>query len=101
MKNNIVEKFKLNPLYGRVLIKRTCVEEEKVGSIIVPGTVKEAKQTGKVIAVGSGKMSGDGSIIPLQVKVGDTVLFEKYAGTAFKDDYIIIREDELLATIEG
>jgi len=91
---------KIRPLYDRVLIKRLEVEEKTQGGIIIPDTAKEKGQTGEVVAVGTGKLSKDGSITPLQVKAGDKVYFGKYSGTDVGDDHIILREDEILGIVE-
>ena len=91
---------KIRPLYDRVLIKRLEKEEKTEGGIIIPDTAKEKGQTGKVIAVGNGRLSKDGTVTPLLVKEGDTVYFGKYAGTDAGDDHIIIREDEILGIVE-
>jgi len=91
---------KIRPLYDRVLVKRLETEEKTQGGIIIPDTAKEKGQTGKVIAVGNGRLSKDGTISPLQVKAGDIVYFGKYAGTDTGDDHLIIREDEILGVVE-
>ena len=95
----------LTPLHDRSLVQRTEEEEEqKVGGIIIPDSAKEKPQQGKVIAVGAGKADKDGKRIPLDVKQGDTILFGKYSGQEVKvdgDDYLIMREDEVLAVVEG
>jgi chaperonin GroES len=94
--------MKVQPLYDRVLLKRIEQKEQKKGGIIIPDTAKEKPMEGKVIAVGSGKVE-KGQRIPLEVKVGDTVLFGKYAGTEIKIDnqeHVILREDEVLGIIK-
>jgi chaperonin GroES len=93
--------MKIQPLGDRVLVEPKKEAEEKIGSIIVPDTAKEKPQEGKVIAVGAGKYE-DGKLVPLEVKVGDTVLYGKYSGTEVKQsgqDYLIIRESDILAKI--
>ena len=93
----------LRPLHDRILVQRIEEEEQKVGGIIIPDTAKEKPQQGKVIAVGKGRIEKDGKISPLDVKAGDTVLFGKYAGQEIKIDgneYLIIREEEVLGVIE-
>ena len=95
--------MKVKPLYDRLLIKRVEEKEAKHGGIIIPDTAKEKPMEGKVIAVGSGRVEKDGKQIPLTVKVGDRVLFGKYAGTEIKIDdkeHVILREDEVLGIIE-
>ncbi len=96
--------MKLKPLYDRVVLKRIEEEEVKKGSIIIPDTAKEKPQKAEVIAVGDGKVLDDGKKLPLQVKVGDKVLIGKYAGNEIKiddEEYVIVREDEILVIIEG
>jgi chaperonin GroES len=95
--------MKVKPLYDRILVKRIEEKEQKRGNIIIPDTAKEKPMEGKVIAVGSGKLDDDGKRIPLEVKVGNRVLFGKYAGTEIKiddDEHVILREDEVLGIIE-
>jgi chaperonin GroES len=94
----------LRPLHDRILVQRTEEEEQKVGGIIIPDSAKEKPQQGKVSAVGAGKADKDGKRIPLDVKEGDTILFGKYSGQEVRvdgEDYLIMREDEVLAVIEG
>ena len=94
----------LRPLHDRILVQRTEEEEQKVGGIIIPDSAKEKPQQGKVIAVGAGKADKDGKRIALYVKAGDTILFGKYSGQEVKvdgEDYLIMREDEVLAVVEG
>jgi len=94
--------MKLKPLHNRVLVKRIEEPEQKEGGIIVPDTAKEKPMEGKVIAVGSGRREEDGKLIPLEVKVGDRVLFGKYAGTEVKlgdVEHVILKEDEVLGIV--
>ena len=96
--------MKMKPLYDRILVKRIEEKEQKKGSIIIPDTAKEKPMEGKVIAVGAGAVNKEGKRTPLEVKVGDRVLFGKYAGTEIKIDdveHLILREDEVLAVVEG
>ena len=96
--------MKVRPLHDRVVIKRLKEEEKTRGGIIIPDTAKEKPVEAKVIAVGSGKVLEDGSVRALEVKAGDTVLLAKYAGSELKlegEDHVILREDEILAVIEG
>ena len=91
-------------LPARILVQRIEEEEQKVGGIIIPDSAKEKPQQGKVIAVGAGKADKDGKRIALDVKEGDTILFGKYSGQEVKvdgEDYLIMREDEVLAVVEG
>jgi len=93
----------LRPLHDRIVIKRIEEKETVKGGIIIPDTAKEKPQEGEVIAVGKGKRE-KGELIALDVKVGDRILFGKYSGTEIKlegEEYLIIREDEVLGVIEG
>jgi len=95
--------MKVVPLQDRVLIERIEETEQKSpGGIIIPDTAKEKPMEGRVIAVGKGRVKEDGTVIPLDVKVGDKVIFSKYAGTEIKIDgkeYLIMREDDILGII--
>jgi len=95
---------KLTPLHDRVLVKRVEEQESVRGGIIIPDTAKEKSQEGEVIAVGKGRIEKDGKVTPLDVKDGDRILFGKYAGTEVKldgDDFIILREEEILGILGG
>ncbi len=94
----------IRPLYDRIVIKRIEEQETKQGGIIIPDTAKEKPQEGEVMAVGRGKRLEDGTIVPLDVKVGDRILFGKYSGSEIKidgEEYVIMREDEVLGILEG
>ncbi len=94
----------VRPLQDRILVRRTEEVEKTRGGIIIPDSAKERPVEGKVIAVGNGKRTEDGTLIKLDVKAGDRVLFGKYAGTEIKVDgqeHLIIREDEVLGVIEA
>jgi chaperonin GroES len=94
----------LRPLHDRILVQRTEEEEQKFGGIIIPDSAKEKPQQGKVVAVGAGKADKDGKRIALDVQAGDVILFGKYSGQEVKvdgEDYLIMREDEVLAVVEG
>ena len=94
---------KVRPLHDRLIVERIEQTEQKVGTII-PDTAKEKPQQGKVIAAGKGKVKADGSVIPLDVKTGDKVLFGKYSGQEIQldgDEYLIMREDEILGELES
>jgi chaperonin GroES len=96
--------MKIRPLQDRVIVKRLEEEEKTKGGIIIPDSAKEKPQEGKVIAVGKGKMTEDGKVIPLDVKAGDRILFGKYAGTEVKidgEEHLIMREEDILGIIEG
>jgi chaperonin GroES len=94
---------KLRPLHDRILVERIEEGEQKVGGIIIPDSAKEKPQQGKVVAVGAGKPDKDGKKVALDVQAGDTILFGKYSGQEIKIDgseYLIMREDEVLAVVE-
>ena len=91
---------KIKPLGDRVWVERLNHMEKTAGGLIIPDVAKEKGQTGKVLAVGSGKITAEGRILPMNVKVGDTILFGKYAGTETGENHIIIREDEILGILE-
>src|SRR5438067_1669684 len=94
----------VRPLHDRIIVQRLEEGEQKIGGIIIPDTAKEKPQQGKVIAAGNGKTNDEGKRIPLDVAAGDTILFGKYSGQEIKldgQDYLIVREDEVLAVIEG
>jgi len=94
----------LRPLHDRLLVKRLEEKEQVQGSIIIPDTAKEKPQEAKVLAVGPGRVMDDGKVQPIEVKVGDTVVFGKYAGTEVKvdgDELLIIREDDVLGVLES
>jgi chaperonin GroES len=94
----------VRPLHDGIVVRRIEEGEQKVGGIIIPDTAKEKPQQGTVIAVGNGKSRDDGKRVPLDVKTGDTILFGKYSGQEIKidgDEVLIMREDEVLAVIEG
>jgi len=93
----------IRPLHDRIIIERIEEETRTAGGLIIPDSAKEKPFEGKVIAVGKGKKTEDGKVLPLDVKVGDSVLFGKYAGTEIKIDgkeYMMMREDDVLAVIE-
>jgi len=93
----------LRPLHDRVIVKRVEEEERTAGGIVIPDTAKEKPQQGIVIAVGDGQKMESGARMPMQVKVGDKVLFGRYAGTEVKikgEEYLIMREDEIIAVVE-
>src|SRR5262249_43205439 len=98
------QRMKIRPLQDRVIVKRIAEEEKTKGGIIIPDTAKEKPQEGKVVAVGKGKANDDGKIIPLQVKVGDRILFSKYSGNEIKidgEEHLIMREEDILGVVEG
>jgi chaperonin GroES len=97
-------KMKVRPLHDRILIKRIEEKETVKGGIIIPDSAKEKPQEGEVIAVGNGRKTEEGKVVPLDVKAGDRILFGKYSGTEIKIDdqeYLIVKEDEVLGVIES
>jgi chaperonin GroES len=96
--------MKIRPLYDRIVVKRIEEQETVRGGIIIPDSAKEKPMEGEVIAVGHGKMLEDGKVVPLDVKVGDRILFGKYSGSEIKlngDDYMIFREDDVLGILDA
>jgi len=92
----------IRPLYDRIVVKRVEETETIQGGIIIPDTAKEKPQEGEVVAVGKGKRLEDGKVVPLDVQVGDRILFGKYAGSEIKldgDELMIMREDEVLGIL--
>jgi chaperonin GroES len=97
--------MKVQPLGDRVVVERDEAKDKTAGGIVLPDTAKDKPQRGKVIAVGEGRITKDGTRRPLQVKAGDKVLFTSYAGDEFKlngdKKVLLMREDDILAIIEG
>lgn len=96
------KKLKIRPLHDRIIVKRLDEEQKTKGGIIIPDSAKEKPQEGEVLAVGNGKILDDGKVMPLDVKVGDKVLFSKYSGTEIKlegEEYVIMREEDIQAVI--
>ncbi len=93
----------IRPLHDRIIVERLEEETKTAGGLIIPDTAKEKPQQGKVIAVGKGKVTEDGKVLGMDVKVGDKVLFGKYAGTEIKiegKEYMMMREDDVLGVVE-
>ena len=93
---------KITPLHDRVLVKRFDAEEKTASGIIIPDSAQEKPSEGEVLAVGTGKTSNNGTVVALTVKVGDRVLFSKYAGTEVKlenEEYIIMREEDIFGIL--
>jgi len=91
------------PLSDRILVERVEEDEKTKGGIIIPDTAKEKPAEGKVVATGNGRMGEDGKLLPMDVKVGDRVLFSKYGGTEVKIDgidYLIMRQDDVLGIVD-
>ena len=94
--------LKIRPLHDRVLVQRLEAEDKSTGGIIIPDTAKEKPQEGKVVAVGGGKRKDDGTLIPMEVKAGDRILFSKYSGSDVRLDgkeYVIMREEDILGVL--
>jgi chaperonin GroES len=94
----------IRPLHDRIIVERLEEETKTAGGLIIPDTAKEKPQQGKIIAVGKGKKTEDGKVLPLDVKVGDKILFGKYAGTEIKiegKEFLMMREEDVLGVIEG
>jgi chaperonin GroES len=99
-----LKSMNIRPLHDRIVIQRLDEGEQKVGGIIIPDTAKEKPQKGKVIATGTGKIRDDGTRQPPDVKAGDLILFGKYSGQEIRldgEDYLIMREEEVLGVIDG
>ncbi|MCZ7651601.1 MAG: co-chaperone GroES [Thermoanaerobaculia bacterium] len=95
--------MKIRPLHDRVVVKRIEAQEQVRGGIIIPDTAKEKPQEAEVIAVGPGKINDSGERSPMDVKAGDRILIGKYSGSEIKladDEYVIVREDEILAVLD-
>jgi len=93
----------IRPLHDRIIVERLEEETTTAAGIIIPDSAKEKPQQGTIVAVGKGKVTEDGKVLPLDVKVGDKVLFGKYAGTDIKlegKEYLMMREDDILGVVE-
>ena len=96
--------MKIRPLHDRVIVKRIEEEKKSAGGIVIPDTAAEKPDQGEIVAVGKGKKDDNGKLIPVDVKVGDRVLFGKYSGQTVKvkgDELLVIREEDILGVIEG
>jgi len=96
--------MKIRPLYDRIVVQRIEDKETVRGGIIIPDSAKEKPQEGKVLAVGKGKLLEDGKVLPLDVQTGQRILFGKYSGNDIKldgEEYLLMREDEVLGILEG
>lgn len=94
----------IRPLYDRIIVQRLEEEKQTASGIVIPDTAKEKPEQGEVIAVGSGRLLQDGTVLPLQVKPGERVLFGKYAGQTVKIDdreYLVLKEEDVLGVIEA
>lgn len=89
----------VRPLHDRILVRRMAEEEKTAGGIIIPDSAKEKPQRGEIVATGKGRVTEDGKVLPLEVKVGDKILFSKYSGTELKlegTEYLMMREEDIL-----
>lgn len=96
--------MKVRPLHDRVIVKRLEEERRTASGIVIPDAAAEKPDQGEIIAVGNGKIGDDGKLCPMNVKVGDKVLFGKYAGQTFKMDgveYMTMREDDIIGVVEA
>jgi chaperonin GroES len=96
--------MKIRPLHDRVIVKRIEEEKKSAGGIVIPDTAAEKPEQGEILAVGKGKKDDNGKLIPIDVKVGDRVLFGKYSGQTVKvkgDELLVMREEDVLGVIEG
>jgi chaperonin GroES len=92
----------VRPLHDRILVKRTSEDEKTAGGLYIPDTAKEKPQKGEVVAAGKGRVLEDGKVLPLEIKVGDKILFSKYAGTELKfngEEYLMMREEDVLGIV--
>ncbi len=93
----------VRPLHDRLLVRRTAEEEMTAGGLYIPDTAKEKPQKGEIVACGNGRVTEDGKVLPLEVRVGDRVLFGKYAGTELKIDgqeFLMMREEDILGIVQ-
>lgn len=96
--------MKIRPLHDRILVKRLEEERKTASGIVIPDTATEKPDQGEVIAIGTGKVGDDGKVVPLTVKIGDKVLFGKYAGQSVKvkgEELLVIREDDVMGVLEA
>jgi chaperonin GroES len=96
--------MKIRPLHDRVIVKRIEEERKSAGGIVIPDTAAEKPDQGEIVAVGKGKKDDNGKVIPIDVKIGDRVLFGKYSGQTVKvkgDELLVMREEDLMGVIEG
>ena len=96
--------MKIRPLHDRVILKRLEEERKSAGGIVIPDTAAEKPEQGEILAVGNGRMTDEGKLLPLDVKVGDRVLFGKYSGQTVRvkgDELLVMREEDIMGVIEG
>ena len=98
----MAKQLSVRPLHDRILVRRTAEEDKTAGGIIIPDTAKEKPQKGEIVATGNGRVTEDGKTLALEVKVGDKILFGKYAGTELKldgEEYLMMREEDVLGVL--
>jgi len=96
--------MKIRPLHDRVIVKRIEEEKKSAGGIVIPDTAAEKPEQGEILAVGKGKKGDNGKLIPVDVKVGDRVLFGKYSGQTVRvkgDELLVMREEDIMGVVEG
>jgi len=96
--------MKIRPLHDRVIVKRIEEEKKSAGGIVIPDTAAEKPDQGEIVAVGKGKKDDNGKLIPIDVRVGDRVLFGKYSGQTVRvkgDELLVMREEDIMGVIEG
>ena len=96
--------MKIRPLHDRVVVRRMAEETTTAGGIVIPDSATEKPAEGEIIAVGNGKMNDSGKAVPLEVKVGDKVLFGKYAGQEVKvggEEVVVMKEEDIMCVLEG
>lgn len=99
----MVKELGVRPLHDRILVKRTAEEDKTAGGLFIPDSAKEKPQRGEIVAAGKGRITEDGKVLPLEVKVGDKILFSKYAGTEIKFDgseFLMMREEDVLGIVQ-
>ncbi len=99
----MASKSKIRPLHDRLIVERLEGQDKTASGLYIPDSAKEKPQTGRVIAVGKGRIKEDGKVTPLDIKAGDTILFGKYSGTEVKLDgteFLIMREEDVLGVVE-
>lgn len=104
MVDAVLTKVKIRPLGDRVLVKPMDKEKQERGGLIIPDTAKEKPQEGEIVAAGKGKTADDGKLIPMDVKVGDKVLYGKYSGTEIKidgEDHLIMHQEDILGVLDA
>jgi chaperonin GroES len=104
MVDAVLTKVKIRPLGDRVLVKALEKDKQERGGLIIPDTAKEKPQEGEIIAAGKGKTTDDGKLIPIEVKVGDKILYGKYSGTEIKidgDEYLIMHQEDILGILDA